>query len=63
MTNIRRFFEDDEAAAERRTASLAALAVTLFIVVVGLFLIKTLQAQSAYQNCVLSGESYCELAQ
>ena len=63
MTNIRRFFEDDEAAAERRTSSLAALAVTLLIVVVGFYLIKTLQAQSAYQNCVLSGESFCAIAQ
>ena len=62
MTNIRRFFEDDEAAIERRTASLAALAVTLFIVVVGTYLIKTLQAESALQTCVLSGETYCQVA-
>jgi hypothetical protein len=59
MTNIRRFFEDDQAAADRRTNSLAALAVTLFLVVAGLYLVKTLQAQSAYQNCILSGQIYC----
>jgi len=60
MTNIRRFFEDDQAAADRRSNSLAALAVTLFLVVAGLYLVKFLQAQSAYQNCILSGQGYCE---
>jgi hypothetical protein len=59
MTHARRFFEDDEAAAARRTNSLAALAVTLFLVVAGLYLVKTLQAESDYQNCVLSGQAYC----
>jgi hypothetical protein len=60
MTDARRFFEDDEAAAARRTNSLAALAVTLFLVVASLYLVKTLQAESAYQNCVLSGQAYCD---
>jgi hypothetical protein len=59
MTNIRRFFEDDEAAETRRSNSLAALAVTLALVVAGLYLINTLEAQSAYQSCVLSGRLTC----
>jgi hypothetical protein len=59
MTNVRRFFEDDEAAATRRSNSLAALAVTLFLVVAGLYLIKTLEAQSATQTCLLSGRLTC----
>jgi hypothetical protein len=61
MTNIRRFFEDDDTAAARRSNSLAALAVTLALVVAGLYLVKTLRAQSAYQNCVLSGQVYCDV--
>jgi hypothetical protein len=59
MTNIRRFFEDDESAATRRSNSLAALALTLFLVVAGLYLVKTLEAQSATQSCLLSGRLVC----
>ena len=51
----------DRAQAERQSASLAALAVTLLIVVIGLFLIDTLRAQAAVQDCVLSGRVECEM--
>jgi hypothetical protein len=34
--------------------------VTLFLVVAGLYIIRTLHADSVYQNCVLSGQIYCE---
>ncbi len=60
MTNLRRFLEDDTMAEARRSNSLAALAVTLFLVVAGLYIIRTLHADSVYQNCVLSGQIYCE---
>jgi hypothetical protein len=60
MTNVRRFFEDDAAAQARRTNSLAALAVTLFLVVASLYIIRTLHTESVYQTCVLSGQIYCE---
>ena len=51
----------DRVQAERQSASLAALAVTLLIVVIGLFLIDTLRAQAAVQDCVLSGRVECEM--
>ena len=44
---------------ERQTASLAALAVTLFLVVIGLYLIDALRLQASVQDCVLAGRSNC----
>jgi hypothetical protein len=60
---FRSFAEPDEQAANRQSASLAALAVTLFLVVVSLFLIEQLRAQAAFQDCVLSGRVACTLHQ
>jgi hypothetical protein len=54
-----RLQEDPADAANRQTASLAALAVTLFLVVSSLYLIETIRAQSAYQDCVLTGRQVC----
>ena len=48
--------------ARRQTESLAALAVTLLLVVVGLYLVDVLRAQAAFQDCVLSGQSACDIA-
>ena len=45
--------------AERQTGSLAGLAVTLLLVVVGLYLINTLRAQSDLQDCIMSGHAAC----
>jgi hypothetical protein len=50
---------DGEAAA-RQTSSLAALAVTLFLIVVGLYLVDALRRQGDFQDCVLSGRIGCE---
>ncbi len=47
--------------ADRRTNSLAALAVTLALVVVGLYLVDALRAQSDVQDCVLSGRIGCDV--
>ena len=46
---------------ERQTTSLAALAVTLLLVVLGLYLIDSLRLQARVQDCVLSGRIDCEL--
>ena len=48
--------------ARRQTQSLAALAVTLLLVVVGLYLVDVLRTQAAFQDCVLSGQSACDIA-
>ena len=47
---------------ERQTTSLAALAVTLLLVVVGLYLIDALRLQASVQDCVLSGRVDCAVS-
>jgi hypothetical protein len=62
MTLVGRFQREcDELAAVRQTNSLAALAVTLLLVVASLYLIDVLRADSAFQDCVLSGRGGCEV--
>ncbi len=60
MARIYHRLEPPEAAANRQSDSLAALAITLLLVVVSLFLIERLRAQAAFQDCVLSGRVGCE---
>ena len=52
--------EDDEAA-NRQTASLAGVAVTLLLLVVGLFLVQTLEAKVAIEDCLMSGRTNCNI--
>jgi hypothetical protein len=53
--------EDDEEAANRQTASLAGVVVTLVLLVVGLFLVHQLEAKAAIDDCLMSGRSNCDL--
>ncbi len=52
----------DQMQAARQSDSLAALAVTLLLVVVGLYLVDMLSRDSQIQDCVLSGRSLCDFA-
>jgi len=52
---------DRDAEQNRATRSLAGLAVSLFLVVVGLFLIQKLGNMARLEDCLLSGRSNCEL--
>jgi hypothetical protein len=54
------FAEEDQEGADRQTASLAGLAVTLLLVVIGLFLIHTLHAKCVVEDCLLSGRTNCD---
>jgi len=56
---FRSFAEPDEQAANRQSTSLAALAVTLALVVASLYLVQQLRAHAAYEDCVLSGRAGC----
>ena len=63
MTRIVRLLfaqEDEQDAANRQTASLAGLAVTLLLVVVSLYLLRQLRASSAAEDCLLSGSRSCD---
>ena len=55
MVRTLRTLEDPDCVADRQTRSLAALAVTLALVVAGLFLIDVLRAAAAVQDCALTG--------
>jgi hypothetical protein len=52
--------DDDYADADRQTASLAGMAVTLLIVVVCLFLLRELHNKGAIEDCLLAGRSNCD---
>jgi len=68
MSHIHRlWFGDDEnseleqADANRQTASLAGLVISLFLVVVGLYLIRELHYQAHLEDCLMSGSSTCQV--
>jgi hypothetical protein len=51
--------EDDESA-NRQTASLAGVAITLLLLVIGLFLIHELHAKAKIEDCLMSGRTNCD---
>jgi hypothetical protein len=55
------FNDHDREDAERQTASLAGLAVTLLVLVVSVFLTHQLQTKSAIENCLLAGRNNCDI--
>ncbi len=55
-----RIAEGADRAADRQTGSLAALAVTLLLVVVGLYLVDSLRLCADTEDCMLSGRSGCD---
>lgn len=52
--------EDEQAAADRQTASLAGVAITLLLLVVGLFLVRELHAKVAIEDCLMAGRIHCD---
>lgn len=52
---------EDQEAADRQTASLAGVAVTLLLLVVGLFLVRELHAKSMIEDCLMSGRTNCDV--
>ena len=53
--------ESEQAAADRQSASLAALALMLALVVVGLLLVRILRQESQVEDCLLSGRTNCAI--
>ena len=51
---------EDREAADRQTASLAGVAITLLLLVVGLFLVHELHNKAMIEDCLLSGRSNCD---
>lgn len=54
--DLQREREEDD---RRFTASLAGLAVALFLIWIGLYVIEQLAAQSKLEDCVLQGRANC----
>jgi hypothetical protein len=50
---------EDRADANRQTASLAGLAIALFLVVAGLFVFRALHARAVMEDCFMSGQRVC----
>lgn len=63
MFSHRHFVADDldRREADRQTASLAGVAVILFLLVGGLFLVHQLRTASLIQDCLLAGRRNCDL--
>jgi hypothetical protein len=55
MVRTTRIFEDPDCAAARQTRSLAALAITLALVVAGLYLVDVLRTAAIQQDCAAIG--------
>jgi hypothetical protein len=52
--------EEDEEAADRQTASLAGIAITLLLLVIGLFLIHELHGKAVVEDCLMAGRHDCD---
>jgi len=53
--------EEAQVQADRQTASLAGVAVTLLLLVLGLFLIRALHAESQLEDCLMAGRINCDV--
>jgi hypothetical protein len=47
--------------ADRQTASLAGVAITLLLLVLGLFLIRELHAKAEIEDCLMAGRNNCDV--
>jgi hypothetical protein len=52
---------EDEATSNRQTASLGGVAVALFLIVVGLFLVHALHSKAQIEDCLLEGRTNCSI--
>jgi len=63
MPTQRKWLNDAEAQEEanRQTASLAGVAITLLLLVLGLFLIRALHTKAEIEDCLMAGRSNCDI--
>jgi hypothetical protein len=53
--------EDEDEAADRQTASLAGVAITLVLLVIGLFLVHALHTEAMVEDCLMAGRTNCDI--
>ncbi|WP_428485899.1 hypothetical protein [Rhodopila sp.] len=51
--------QDDQKVADRQTAGLLGIAITLVLLVVGLFLVQQLRSSAAIEDCLMAGRTNC----
>jgi hypothetical protein len=63
MYQRRPWLSEDEAQEEanRQTASLAGVAITLLLLVLGVFLVHQLHAKAEVEDCLLAGRINCDI--
>jgi hypothetical protein len=64
MARIRRLGlnrDEEQEEADRQTAGLAGLAVVLFLVVAGLYVVQQLATKAAVEDCLMAMHSNCDL--
>ncbi len=55
------FNDQEQEAADRRTVSLAGLAVTLLVLVICFWVTRQLQSKSAIEDCLMAGRLNCDI--
>jgi hypothetical protein len=63
MRDMRRWMDatdEEQADANRQTASLAGMAFALFLVVVGVFLVRELHTKAVVEDCLLAQRLNCD---
>jgi hypothetical protein len=53
--------EQEEAGENRQTASLVGVAITLVLLILGLFLVHRLHWAGALEDCLMAGRSNCDV--
>ena len=52
---------DMQEAADRQTASLGGVAITLVLLILGLLLVRQLHTKAAIEDCLMAGRINCDL--
>jgi hypothetical protein len=52
--------DQEEEAANRQTASLGGVAITLLLLALGLFLVHELHAKGLVEDCLMAGRTNCD---
>ncbi|MBV9250829.1 MAG: hypothetical protein JO227_16460 [Acetobacteraceae bacterium] len=52
---------DVQEAADRQTASLGGVAITLVLLILGLLLVRQLHTKAAIEDCLMAGRINCDL--
>ena len=53
--------DDEQEEVDRQTVSLAGLAVTLALIVAGLYVIQQLEIKGAVEDCLLADHTNCDI--